>query len=206
MINGRTILTPAQVADWLGISEDDVKVSVKAGEIPHARIGNTIRFTAATLVEWRWADVRRQMAFDRLASMKDTEPCTLKGRSRATCSDCLNSTRQLTPKQLRWVWMAAKQYKVCESLIISWAGDWTRPLCGRDISEAPRLDHDHETGLARGVICGSCNYGLSFIDRPAWLERALAYVEREGDSARWVRVSEPQNGAANDVEPQRKVS
>jgi excisionase family DNA binding protein len=206
MINGREILTPQQVAVWLDVDEDEVKSMVEARQIPHARIGRIVRFVASSLIEWREADERRRLAFDRLEEMRDTEPCPVDKRSRPTCTDCRAAVRPLTPKQRTWAWSVARQYKVCESLVVDWAGDWTCPLCGKDISEAPRLDHDHETGLARGVICGSCNYGLSFVDRPAWLERALAYVEREGNSARWVRVSEPQNGAANGVEPQRKVS
>jgi len=39
------------------------------------------------------------------------------------------------------------------------------------------LDHDHETGKVRGVICASCNTGLGqFKDSPTLLQAAFMYV------------------------------
>ena len=41
------------------------------------------------------------------------------------------------------------------------------------------IDHDHESGLFRGLLCGSCNWALGlFRDDPEVLERAAAYVRR----------------------------
>jgi hypothetical protein len=40
------------------------------------------------------------------------------------------------------------------------------------------LDHDHETGRARGFLCGRCNKGLGLLgDNIEGLERALAYLK-----------------------------
>lgn len=43
---------------------------------------------------------------------------------------------------------------------------------------AVHVDHDHETGKVRGVLCFSCNAALGqFKDRPDVIRRAAAYVE-----------------------------
>lgn len=50
-------------------------------------------------------------------------------------------------------------------------------LCARAISEeVAKVDHDHNTGLARGLLCQSCNVKLAAVDDVEWLQRALAYV------------------------------
>lgn len=56
--------------------------------------------------------------------------------------------------------------------------DQTCALC----SCQPRhVDHDHVTGLTRGVLCVSCNFRLSAIDDREWLQQADAFVARELD-------------------------
>ncbi|MEU3775019.1 endonuclease VII domain-containing protein [Streptomyces sp. NPDC032472] len=46
------------------------------------------------------------------------------------------------------------------------------------IGPAEHVDHDHETGKVRGVLCFSCNAALGqFKDRPDVIRRAAAYVE-----------------------------
>lgn len=42
----------------------------------------------------------------------------------------------------------------------------------------PQLDHDHETGQIRGVLCGRCNSGLGgFKDSPNLLLKAIRYLQ-----------------------------
>jgi hypothetical protein len=39
------------------------------------------------------------------------------------------------------------------------------------------LDHDHKTGLIRGITCLNCNQGIGkFFDDPNLLGRAAAYL------------------------------
>jgi hypothetical protein len=43
------------------------------------------------------------------------------------------------------------------------------------------LDHDHDTGKLRGLLCGTCNKALGgFRDDPAILESAMKYLARHG--------------------------
>jgi hypothetical protein len=58
---------------------------------------------------------------------------------------------------------------------------FTGVLTGRRVGTAPQVDHDHSTGLVRGLLCRWCNRNLvSLFDRhPEVMERARKYV-REG--------------------------
>jgi hypothetical protein len=51
------------------------------------------------------------------------------------------------------------------------------PLCGRENPE--HVDHDHETGKVRGILCFNCNGGLGqFRDSIDALENAVSYLIR----------------------------
>lgn len=38
------------------------------------------------------------------------------------------------------------------------------------------VDHDHETGKVRGLLCRACNTALGIVERPEWLVKAFAYL------------------------------
>lgn len=41
------------------------------------------------------------------------------------------------------------------------------------------IDHDHNTGLIRGLLCDKCNTGLGLLrDDPGLLRRAIRYLEK----------------------------
>jgi hypothetical protein len=74
---------------------------------------------------------------------------------------------QITPEQAEL--MAAEQGHACA-------------MCKRPEAELGRrlhLDHDHETGQIRELLCGSCNRGLGYLqDNPDLLRGGADYIER----------------------------
>lgn len=45
----------------------------------------------------------------------------------------------------------------------------------------PVIDHNHKTGVVRGLLCGTCNTALGlFKDSPDLLDVALTYLEERG--------------------------
>jgi len=44
--------------------------------------------------------------------------------------------------------------------------------------EKPDIDHNHQTGKTRGVLCPRCNHGLGFVENKRFHETAEAYLER----------------------------
>ena len=62
--------------------------------------------------------------------------------------------------------------------------DWKCAICGySDLSKSnffPVVDHCHDTGKVRGMLCMNCNNGLGkFLDSPEFLRRAADYLEEK---------------------------
>jgi hypothetical protein len=48
---------------------------------------------------------------------------------------------------------------------------------GRNNAEALHVDHDHNTGLIRGLLCHRCNRAIGLVDDPASLRALADYIE-----------------------------
>jgi hypothetical protein len=56
-------------------------------------------------------------------------------------------------------------------------------ICGEKCKTNQRLcvDHDHDTGDVRGLLCHACNFALGILEKKEWRAKAEAYL------AYWVR-------------------
>jgi len=55
-------------------------------------------------------------------------------------------------------------------------------ICGIHIIEFKKslfIDHCHKSGKVRGLLCPSCNTGLSYVERKTWLKRAKIYLKNQ---------------------------
>lgn len=62
--------------------------------------------------------------------------------------------------------------------------DYKCEICGSEEQTHKNLvvDHNHNTGEVRGLLCSSCNQGLGhFKDSPYVLKKALDYLQERGD-------------------------
>lgn len=60
-------------------------------------------------------------------------------------------------------------------------------ICKTDLYEdkAPHTDHDHETGVFRGILCSNCNTGIGMFKEDPWiLDQAIQYVKRSQEARR----------------------
>jgi Recombination endonuclease VII len=68
-------------------------------------------------------------------------------------------------------------------------------ICGRpDERRCLHVDHDHDTGVIRGLLCEHCNAGLGrFKDNSVLLERAAEYIKKASLSERVDRANKSAN-------------
>lgn len=58
--------------------------------------------------------------------------------------------------------------------------DFKCAICSVEISISSHADHDHETGIARGILCSSCNTLLGRLESKGfdWIDLAKAYLDK----------------------------
>jgi hypothetical protein len=54
-------------------------------------------------------------------------------------------------------------------------------ICGKEIDRKGGVDHDHNTGKIRGILCSHCNAAIGHMnDDVSLLRRAITYIENGG--------------------------
>lgn len=100
---------------------------------------------------------------------------------RSHCRPCHNADAK-TPhaKALQREWRYRTKYGITVAEFEVMLADQHRrcAICGSGLDEATwHLDHDHESGQVRGILCELCNKGLGqFKDNPDRLLAAAAYL------------------------------
>ena len=58
--------------------------------------------------------------------------------------------------------------------------DFKCAICSIEINISSHADHNHETGIARGILCSSCNTLLGRLESKGfdWVELAKAYLNK----------------------------
>lgn len=98
----------------------------------------------------------------------------------------------------RWCADCRKEY----SAILAAQG-WGCAVCGN--AEKLVLDHDHETGLVRGILCNSCNMALGYAHDNARTLRGLADYLQWSRSVNGLRVSRKYGKRIGTRKAQREI-
>jgi hypothetical protein len=102
-------------------------------------------------------------------------------KPRSHCRSCHNArAKEPRSKELQAAWRFATKYGLTladvDAMMAAQSGQCA--ICSRTFGEVPRhIDHDHQTGKVRGLLCGGCNVALGLLqDDPTVAAAAAAYL------------------------------
>lgn len=97
------------------------------------------------------------------------------GRRRGVCKTCVED-------QKRWVEFGVLPWDYWNAV---YAFDGCCQICKEPPKYGERLcvDHDHETGYVRGLLCKACNLGIGYLkDRVDRMASAIIYLEEANEA------------------------
>lgn len=72
----------------------------------------------------------------------------------------------------------AKGIEPTPDLLLRLESQKTCDICGEEAERYLHIDHDHDSGAFRGLLCGRCNVGLGhFLHEPWRLQKAKEYLQ-----------------------------
>jgi len=86
----------------------------------------------------------------------------------------------------QWNWMLIREYGINADEYKSML-EWQEGRCAICRSDEPHhasgrfvVDHDHNSGCVRGLLCGWCNSALGYVrDRPTIAQQLVDYLKKE---------------------------
>ena len=102
-------------------------------------------------------------------------------RREATARHAVDQGRKRNGQHLRLYGITPSEYEALAVLQDGLCAICHEPetMTYRGKRKALSIDHDHETGKVRGLLCAACNFAIGkFRDDPALLRSAADYLER----------------------------
>lgn len=124
----------------------------------------------------------------------------------ATCRDCRSPLAHLEPT-LRRTHQSLKKYGITYDQYLSMAVEQggVCAICRRRTKYALAVDHDHQTGRVRGLLCHGCNIGIGNLkESTEVIDRARAYLVA-GGTIRECPPDEPLTSELRQADFDRKV-
>ena len=107
---------------------------------------------------------------------------TLDGHS-VWCKKCRKIYRDENRERAKW-YQILRRYSLTQEEyynILETQGG-VCAICGRteeEVGSTFHVDHNHETGVVRGILCDTCNRGLGYFREDSQcLQRAVAYISQ----------------------------
>lgn len=98
------------------------------------------------------------------------------------CAECENACkRQAYDPKKRKNWDLIRRYGIdlTEYDAMEARQDGLCAICLAEPAETLNVDHCHDTGTIRGLLCGGCNVALGLLkEKPETIARAALYVAR----------------------------